>query len=129
MKKVHELGLIILAAFTTAFIAVFFAQSAIFSPDRTLQAVLMAKVFITSFNIVILGGLCANYIQIYRDMHSSLSRSLLIFSSALLFYAITSNPIIHVLAGFETISIGAFTFLPDLFVSFATLVILNESYK
>lgn len=129
MKPENELITIILSALFTGLVSVIVSQAAIFIPDVQLQTVILMKVFFTSFSAVLLSGLAFNYLRIHREMSTPMSRSLLVFSLALLFYAVTSSPLVHVLAGFEVISVGAFTFLPDIFVAFATLAILRESYR
>jgi hypothetical protein len=129
MKKEYELALLGSGAILTAFASIIIAQSVILSPNRALQTVMLAKVFLTSLNIVLLLGLTANYLKIYSEMKTPLSRSLLAFSTALMLYAVTSSPLTHVLLGFDIISVGPFTFLPDLFVTAATTIILWESYQ
>ena len=129
MKKRTELASIIIIATITALISVVLARSTIFSPSSTLKTVILIKVFFTTVNSVLLLGLAGNYLKIYNGMKTPLSRSLLAFSTALLFYAVTSSPLTHVLMGFKAISVGAFTFLPDIFVTVATLIILRESYR
>lgn len=129
MKSTTELLAVLTTAFLVGIASVLISQIAIFAPSRSLQTVVIIKVFFTSFNTVLLAGLALNYLRIYNDMNTPLSRSLLIFSLALMLYALTSSPLVHVLTGFEVISVGPYTFIPDLFVSFATLVILRESYR
>ena len=129
MKKKHEMLIIGVSAILTALGSIFIIQNTITSPNRALKSVIIAKVFLTSFNIVLLLGLAINYLKIYTEMKTPISRSLLAFSTSLLFYAVTSSPLTHLLMGFEVISVGAFTFLPDLFVTIAATIILWESYK
>lgn len=129
MKNRTELATILTASLLTATVSVFLAQNAIFTPSTTLKTVVLLKVFFTTLNIVLLLGLVANYLKIYSGLKTPLSKSLVIFSTALMLYAITSSPLTHVLAGFEVISVGPFTFLPDIFVTVATLIILRESYR
>lgn len=129
MKEKHEIYTIGIAAVLTGLISIVLAQNAIFSPSRTLQTAMLLKVMFTSINIVLLLGLTANYLKIYRDMKTPISRSLAMFSSALMLYAVSSNPLIHVLMGFDIISVGLFTFLPDIFVTLAASIILRESYR
>lgn len=104
-------------------------QTAIFLPGRTLQSLMLLKIFFTSFNIIILSGLLVNYYKIHMDMPTPMTKTLLIFSGALMLYAVTSSPLIHVIFGFEILTIGPFTFLPDMFASAAALTILYESYR
>lgn len=129
MREKYELSALGIGAFLTGLASITIAQNAIFSPNRTLQTVMLMKVFLTSLNIVLLLGLTGNYLRIYSGMKTSLSRSLFMFSTALMLYAVTSSPLTHVLLGFEIISIGPFTFLPDIFVTLATVIILRESYR
>lgn len=129
MKTSYEILILGIGAIVAAMSSVVIAQNVIFSPNRTLQTVILLKVFFTSLNIVLLLGLVTNYLKIYSGLRTSLSRSLVAFSGALMLYAITSSPLTHVLAGFELISVGPFTFLPDIFVTLATIIILRESYR
>ena len=129
MKNRTELAAIITASLLTATLSVFLAQNAIFTPSTTLKTVVLLKVFLTTLNIVLLLGLVANYLRIYSGLKTPLSRSLVAFSTALMLYGVTSSPLTHVLAGFEIITVGPFTFLPDIFVTLATLIILRESYR
>lgn len=129
MKRREELALLASTSVVAAVLSIIIAQNTIFSPTRAIQTVMIIKVFFTSLNIVLLLGLTANYLKIYSDMKTPLSRSLLVFSVALMLYAVTSSPLIHVLMGFEIISAGAFTFLPDVFVTIASIIILRESYR
>jgi hypothetical protein len=49
---------------------------------------------------------------------------------ALRLYALTSNPLAAVVLGFHpAVSIGPFTFLPDLFAAVAVIVLLYQSYR
>lgn len=129
MKKKHEIAALGAGAFLTGLVSIAVAENLIFSTSRTVQTVMLMKVFLTSLNIVLLLGLTVNYLRIYSDMKTPLSRSLLMFSTALLLYAVSSSPLIHALMGFQIISIGPFTFLPDIFVTVASVIILRESYR
>lgn len=61
------------------------------------------------------------------------TRSLLLFSVALLLYALASNPLVWILLGFRRgllgLGIGGFAFLPDLFAAVAVTVLLHQSYR
>lgn len=129
MSKKKELLAILITAILSGITSVFLAQTAIFTPNRSLEIIVLLKVFFTSFNTVVLLGISYNYLKIYNEIQTSICRSLLLFSSALLMYAVTSSPLLHVMAGFQIISVGPFTFLPDLFVTAASLVLLHESYR
>jgi len=129
MKSKTLLTVVGLTAFLTALFTSLAASSIFFTANPLLKNVIVAKVFFTSANIVLLAALTQNYFVIYKEMPSPFSRSLLIFSSALMFYAVTSSPILHVILGFESLGIGPFTYLPDMFVTAASSVLLYESYR
>lgn len=93
------------------------------------ESVLLVKTFLTSFSIIVLSALVVNYFRIYRDFPTSTSRTLMVFSAALLFYALSASPLVQVLAGFRVITVGPFTYLPDLFATAASVAILRESYR
>jgi hypothetical protein len=88
---------------------------------------IFAKTILASVNSILLTILFVIYIGIYRTTRSQFSIGLLIFSIALLLYSLTSNPIIHRLAGFRVGGLGPFTMLPDLFTCIASAVLLYLS--
>ena len=91
---------------------------------------LSAKLFVSTFNIVLLLALTATYTAIYRALPNRFTLSLGLFSVALLLYAVTSNPVLQVLAGVRpTPQLGVFTFLPDLFAGLAVVLLLYQSQK
>ncbi|KXB03611.1 hypothetical protein AKJ47_01930 [candidate division MSBL1 archaeon SCGC-AAA261G05] len=88
------------------------------------------KTFVTTFNAVIIGVLLANYISIYREIRSKFTLSLIVFSVALLLFAVSSNPLIPFFLNFHPGPIlGIFTFLPNIFASIAVLMLLYLSYE
>lgn len=88
------------------------------------------KVFISSFTLILLAVLLWNYLSIYREMPNRFTLSLLIFSLALLLYAVFSNPFIPLIMGFKHgVGLGPFTFLPDLFAAAAVTILLYQSYE
>lgn len=89
----------------------------------------IAKTVISTLNIVILIFLLAVYLDIYRKTRSEFTIGLIIFSTALLFYAFTSNPIIMWLCGFVPFGLGPFALLPELFTFAALVVLLYLSVK
>lgn len=89
----------------------------------------IAKTVISTLNIVLLIFLLAVYLDIYRKTRSEFTIGLIIFSTALLFYALTSNPIIMWLCGFIPFGLGPFALLPELFTFAALVVLLYLSVK
>lgn len=88
---------------------------------------LLAKTILSSLNSILLTILLVTYIGVYRKTGSEFSIGLVIFSIALLLYSLTSNPLIHGLAGFRGSGLGPFTMLPDLFTCIASAILLYLS--
>lgn len=88
---------------------------------------LLAKTILSSLNSILLTILLVTYIGIYRKTRSEFSIGLIVFSTALLLYSLTSNPLIHGLAGFRVSGLGPFTMLPDLFTCIASAILLYLS--
>ncbi|MBS3760943.1 MAG: hypothetical protein KGY43_05675 [Halodesulfurarchaeum sp.] len=71
-----------------------------------------------------------NYLRVYRDLPNRFTLSLLLFTVALLLYAVSSNPLLPIILGFRHgTTLGPFMFLPDLFASIASIVLLYQSYS
>lgn len=94
------------------------------------MAFFQARLFISTFNVLVLLALTWSYLGLYRDLPTRFTGSLLLFSVALLLYALSANPAVQVLFGFRGgTGLGPFTFLPDLFASVAVVVLLYQSYQ
>lgn len=128
MKDRTELKLVIVFAALFAALAAFIGKSAVIGTGFV-ENVLLIQTFLTSFSVVVLSALVVNYFQIYREMPTSTSRTLTVFSASLLFYALSASPLVQILAGFQVITVGPFTYLPDLFAAVASVAILYESYR
>ncbi len=122
-------GIVIGSATIFGIVSAYIASRLFLAPNQFFESVVYAKVFFTSFNIIVLTALTYTYFKIYREVPTSMSRGLTMFSGALLLYAVTSSPILHLLTGFDTITIGPFTYVPDMFVAIAASLILYESQK
>lgn len=88
-----------------------------------------AKTILSSVNSILLLSLFVTYLGIYRETGSEFSLGLVIFSLALFFYSIASNPLIHWFSGFPGSGLGPFTMLPDLFTCIASAVLLYLSQQ
>jgi hypothetical protein len=100
------------------------------APDIRLQ--FLAKTFVSTFNVVVLLALTLSYLDLYREIQSRFTLSLIVFCLSLLLYAVTSMPVVPLLFGYPRgvlATIGPFAFLPDVFASFAALVLLHQSYE
>ncbi|AKH98293.1 hypothetical protein [Halanaeroarchaeum sulfurireducens] len=88
------------------------------------------RLFISTFNVLVILALTASYLRLYRDLPTRFTGSLLLFSLALFFYALSASPAVQLLFGFRGgTGLGPFTFLPDLFASVAVVVLLYQSYQ
>ena len=87
----------------------------------------IAKIVLSLANIVLLTIVLVIYIGIYHKTKSQFSLGLVIFTIALLLYALTSNPITQGFGGFRVSGLGPFTMLPDLFTCIASAILLYLS--
>lgn len=91
---------------------------------------LAVKLFVSTFNVTALLALVATYASLYRDLPNRFTLSLILFSVALFLYALTSNPVVQVVAGVRpTPQLGVFTFLPDVFAGVAVIALLYQSNR
>lgn len=88
------------------------------------------RLFISTFNVLLLLVLAWSYLAVYRDLPNRFTLSLLLFTAALLLYALASNPVVHLVFGFRGgPGLGPFAFLPDLFAAVAVTVLLYQSFQ
>ena len=97
--------------------------------NQGFNSLIQAKIFFSTLNIGLLTALTFNYGKIYQRMTSRFAQSLFLTSGALLVYALTSSPLLHIFLGFKGAGLGPFTFIPDIFVSAASLLLLYRSYQ
>lgn len=132
MNSSRELQAILIGSIIFGVLTAILANSTMnfFGHRRFFENVIIAKVFFTSINIILLSSLSINYYRIYSEMSTNMARSLTIFSLALLMYAITSSPLFQAFFGIRGgPGLGVFSYLPDLFVTIASGIILYESYQ
>jgi small-conductance mechanosensitive channel len=97
-------------------------------PSDWIRTLIRVEFAVTTVNFLLLAVLAWTYADIYRDLPNKYTRSLVLLSAALLCYAFTSNPLVHVLLGFTPRpNVGPFAFVPDLFVGLAIVVLLYQS--
>lgn len=92
-----------------------------------LETYIIIKAIITTINLILLLFLFIIYVGIYNKTGSKFSLGLILFIFALILYAITSNPLLHIFTGFHPLSLGLFTILPDLFTLIASAILLYLS--
>lgn len=83
------------------------------------------KTIISFVNIGLIIPLLIAYLQLYRSIKSEFTLSLMIVVTALLLYAVTSNPLISVLLGLETDCLGPFQIIPDIFTTIALIFLVR----
>jgi len=82
------------------------------------------KAMLASVNAFLLVNLLVIYLKVYNETGLEFSLGLVIFSAALLLYALTSNPLLVRFAGFMGSGLGPFAMLPDLFTCIASITLL-----
>ena len=87
------------------------------------------KTILSTVNVALLIFLLVSYLDIYRKIKSEFTIGLIVFSLTLLFYALSSNPLVHWLFGFRGFGLGPFAMLPDLFTTVALTVLLYLTFK
>lgn len=91
-------------------------------------AIIFIEIVVSTFNVAFMLVLVGVYYKLYRDLPNKYTISLLVLGVALLLYGFTGHPLVHLLFGFvPRVNIGAFTFLPDLFVSAGIIVLFYQS--
>ena len=97
-------------------------------PDRVLMDFyLKIKTMVSLVNIVFIIALVVIYRGIYRQVKSQFTMGLIIVMLVLLMYALTSNPLVQFLFGYQAQSIGPFAMIPDIFTTFALGLLLYIS--
>jgi hypothetical protein len=86
-----------------------------------------AKAIIDTINSVLILGIVAIHINIYRRTGTKFSLGLVLFSTAFLLYAVVANPLVHRLLGFRRIGFGPLFIIPDLLTLIASAVLIYLS--
>jgi hypothetical protein len=89
----------------------------------------MAGIVFNSINIFLLIGLLWVYGNTYAHTKSNFMLGLIFFIGVLLIQSIFSLPILHVFFGYSTYGLGPFGFLPNLFETFALIILLLLSME
>jgi hypothetical protein len=87
------------------------------------------KTILSSINSTILVFLLATYTDMYRKLKSEFTIGLILFSLTLLFYALTSNPLLQWIFGYQAFGLGPFAMLPDMFTTLALIVLMYLTMK
>ena len=81
------------------------------------------KTILSTVNATFLIFLLATYFDMYRKIRSEFTVGLILFSLILLLYALTSDPLVQWLFGFRAFGLGPFAMLPDMFTTFALVML------
>jgi len=105
-----------------------------FSEDRQsfymdIELFYKIKTILSSINATLLVFLLATYVDMYKKLKSEFTIGLILFSLILLLYALTSNPLLQWLFGYQAFGLGPFAMLPDLFTTLALAVLLYLTMK
>jgi len=98
-------------------------------PPGDIELFYTAKTVVSTVNVALVIILFLTYIEIYRKTKSDFTVGLIIFSMILLFYTLSSNPIMQWAFGFRAFGLGPFAMLPDLLACIALSVLLYLSLK
>lgn len=141
MNKNQKLWIILVTLIVVALLVVFGATNYIqphpprweqrppMSTPGDIELFYTVKTVISTINVTLLVFLFITYVDLYRKIKSEFTIGLMIFSVILLFYALSSNPLIHWIFGFRAFGLGPFAMLPDLFTCIALTVLLYLTFK
>jgi len=87
------------------------------------------KGVLSTVNLVLLVVLLLLFLGVYSDTRSEFAVGLIIFTLAMMTYAITSNPWLQSGFGFSGSGLGPFAFFPDLFTLVALVVLLFFAFR
>jgi len=93
-----------------------------------LQAYFMVRTIVSTVNTGLSICLLIIYGGIYMRTRAKFTIGLIIFATTMLVYAITSNPLLHVLFMFRY-GLGLYAAIPELFTTVAMVVLLYLSLK
>jgi hypothetical protein len=84
---------------------------------------------LSSVNAILLIFLMAEYLDMYLKLKSEFTLGLLVFSLTLLLYALTSNPLLQWVFGYQAFGLGPFAMIPELFTTLSLGVLLYLTLK
>jgi len=98
-------------------------------PPGDIELYYTVKVVLTTLNAALLIFLFSAYLSVYRKIRSHFTIGLMVFSTVLLLYALTSNPLLQWVFGFRAFGLGPFAMLPDLFTFVGLVVLLYLTFR
>jgi hypothetical protein len=88
-----------------------------------------AKLIISFVTMFLVISLLVIYLDIYLTVRSKFTIGLIVTISALLVFAVTSNPVFQTLLGYPVAGAGIFLFIPDIFTAVAAAVLIYLSIE
>ncbi len=85
---------------------------------------ILIKTMISFVNTALIVFLLVAYASIYRKMKTQFTLGLIVVMIAFLLYALTSNPLLQMSFGYYALALGPFAMIPDLFTTFALVVLI-----
>ncbi len=98
-------------------------------PPQIIASSIILKTIVSFINVALILLTLAIYLDIYRTIKSKFTLGLVTMLLLLLMYALTSNPLIHLRFGYQTIGLGPFAILPDIFTTIALLILFYLSLE
>lgn len=137
MNKQRILGLVAVLLAVVAIVGYLSAQyllphatrvDTFFLADDSLQ-LLMIKTSISFVNMTIIIVLLIIYWKLYQQLHSKFTKGLIVVLLVFFLYAFTSNPLLQGVFGTQASGLGLFAIVPDLFTTFALMVLFYLSLE
>ena len=100
-----------------------------FSYSGDIELFYKIRIILSSINATLLVFMMATYVDMYRKLRSEFTIGLMLFSLSLLFYALSSNPLLQWLFGYQAFGLGPFAMLPEMFTTLALGVLMYLTMK
>lgn len=87
------------------------------------------RIFLSAVNSLLLLLLLATYFKIFLEMKSEYAIGMIVFASLLLFYSLSSNPLIPLYFGIRGMGLGVFSLISTVLSMLASVVLLYLAWK
>lgn len=134
MKKKAIVLVLVIAGIAAALFGLIMANLFLPHPDlpfpsppedfENIRGGILLKTMISFVNTALIIFLLVMYVDIYRKMKTQFTLGLILVMISFLLYAVTSNPLLHLLFGYYGSILGPFTIIPDIFTTFALVVLI-----
>ena len=93
-------------------------------PTEGSRFFLLIKTIVSFVNLALIVFLLIAYLSIYRKMKTQFTLGLILVMISFLLYALTSNPLLQMSFGYFAVALGPFAMIPDIFTTFALIVLI-----